>query len=128
LQFGLRTLLILLIFVALAVLLWIVGGSPILTWASIVGVGIGGAIAILGSNKQGNTPWVIIGSATLGSLMASILGVGAVGFDVADYDNPLGKAPIGSDYVFWWTFWGALSGAVVAAIGAWLAKQEEMTK
>jgi len=119
-QFSLRTLLVVFAMSALTLSLWKVGGGKLLTSTLVIGLVVGGAISLLGSNKVGTTPIIITGASTAGALAATIFGVYAVGFDVADWDNPLGKCPIGLDDLFWFGFWGALVSANVAAVLRWL--------
>lgn len=123
-QFSLRTLLIVFAMSGLPLSLWRIGGYQVLTSSLVIGLVIGGAISLLGSNKAGATPIIITGTSSFGALAATIFGVYAVGFNVADWDNPLGKCPFGLDDLFWFGFWGALASAGVATVFCWLTKRQ----
>ena len=118
--FSLWTLFIVFVLFALSLALWKLGGGYVVGSTFVIGAAIGGAISVLGSNKAGATPIIIVTSSIAGALASAIFGVYAVGFDVADWDNPLGKCPIGLDDLFWFGFWGALVSANVAAFLHWL--------
>jgi hypothetical protein len=116
LQFRLRTLLAVFPLVALSLTLWKLGGRPLLMPTLILALGVGGAITLLCRKKTAATLWVILAGSSTGALIAEIGGIYLIEFNAAEWNNPLGKMPYGVDTVMWYGIWGALAGAIAAAV------------
>ena len=116
-RFSLRTLFIVLVMTALTLSLLKLGGARALGSTLVIGLVIGGAISLLGSNKAGITPFVSSCASTSGALTAEILGVYVTGFNVED----VGRIPQTEVRdLFWIALCGALLGATSGTVGRWL--------
>jgi hypothetical protein len=104
-----RTLLTVTAFVAGALLLWILGGWSVAASTVVIGVTVGACASFLfRRSKVGATPLI---AATTVAVVSEVFGIHIVGFRVEDWQDPLGKAPIGLDDLFWYPFWGSVFGS-----------------
>jgi hypothetical protein len=116
-QFSLRTLFLVFVMAALTLSLLKLGGGEVLAHVVIIGLGIGGSVSLLGSNKAGKTPLVITCRSVAGALTAANLAVYCTDFNVEDAI----KIPWREIHGF--TFVGAMLGAVAGAVGRWLTSR-----
>jgi len=111
-QFSLRTIFVVFFLTAVMLSLFLRGGGEVLTHVLVIGLLVGGAISLWGSNKMGKTPLVVVCAAVSGALTAANLAVFCTGFYIENYikGGPWRE-------IMWFSFVGAMLGALAGAAG-----------